>query len=301
MEWSNEAAIGADLKYWRAHGAMNFYSLYRIHNYHFKLYGAMFLGNHVAAMEAVDGIIETVPDELVRMESPPMVNFIEGYLAMKTHALVRFGKWQELIDDPMPDDPQFYCMSAALNCYGKGVAQAALGNDLAARAALADFEKHSDSVPEERRIHVVTCQQILGVAHEVLIGEIEYHSGKHALAFKHLREAVKREDALPYDEPWGWMMPSRHALGALLLEQGQLEEAAHTYEADLGLNGTVIRSNQHPDHVWALMGLHECYQRLSRERDARSIEPRLKFALARADENIKASCFCSLSKCGLPA
>lgn len=293
---SNHAGIEADLKYFEQNGAMNFYSLYRVHNYHFKLYGAMFQGNYAASMEAVAGFEATVPDELVRLPSPPMVDFLEAYFAMKTHALVRFGKWQELVDDPLPEDPEFYCTTAAVNCYGRGIGYAALGNDAAAREALLEFDKHAANVSDSRHLHVVCCQDMLGVAREMLCGEIEYHHGNYDLAFTHLREAVKKEDALPYDEPWGWMMPSRHALGALLLEQGQVEEACETYEADLGLNDQVIRSNQHPDNVWALMGLHECYQILGRKDAARMLEPSLNFALARSDMTIKASCFCSLSK-----
>ena len=293
---SNQSGIEADLIYLNEHGAMNFYSLYRVHNYHFKLYGAMFQGNYTAAMDAVKGINDTVPDELVRLSSPPMVNFLEGYIGMKTHALVRFGKWQQLIDEPLPEDPTFYCTTAALNCYGKGVAYAALGDESSARKAIEEFDKHLNNVDEERYVHVVSCQDILGVARSMMLGEIEYHAGNHDMAFDYLRNAIKREDAMPYDEPWGWMMPSRHALGALLLEQGYTQEATETYEEDLGLNDKVIRSNQHPDNVWALMGLYECYERTGRENDARKLKPRLDFALARSDLEIKASCFCSLSK-----
>jgi tetratricopeptide (TPR) repeat protein len=137
---------------------------------------------------------------------------------------------------------------------------------------------------------------MLGVAAEMLAGEINYHHGDYDTAFKHLREAVRREDNLPYDEPWGWMMPSRHALGALLLEQGHIDEATETYEADLGLNDTVIRSNQHPDNVWALVGLYECYKQQGKMRDARMLRPRRDFALARADAGIGASCFCSMKR-----
>jgi hypothetical protein len=38
----NSRAIEADRKYLEREGAVNFYSLYRCHDYHFKLYGAMF-------------------------------------------------------------------------------------------------------------------------------------------------------------------------------------------------------------------------------------------------------------------
>jgi hypothetical protein len=41
---SNSRAIAADDRFAAREGAMNFYTLYRAHNYHFKIYGAMFLG-----------------------------------------------------------------------------------------------------------------------------------------------------------------------------------------------------------------------------------------------------------------
>jgi len=297
VKW-NQSGIEADLKYYKLNGSLNFYSLYRIHNYHFKLYGAMFQGNYAASMDAITGITETIPDEFVRIPSPPMVDFVEGYIGMKTHALVRFGQWQQLIEQPLPEDPEFYCTTATLNCYGKGVAHAALGNDEQARKAAIEFEKHVNNVSEDRYIHVVSCLDILAIARDMMHGEIEYHAGNFDIAFEHLRCAVNKEDALPYDEPWGWMMPSRHALGALLLEQGHVEEAKKVYESDLGLNDEVIRSNQHPDNVWALLGLYECLERMGHSEEARKLKPRLDFAKARSDIDLNASCFCSLSKCG---
>ena len=290
----NSAGIEADLKYYELNGGMNFYSLYRVHNYHFKLYGAMFLGRYSEAMDAVNGLTDTLPEDLLRMESPPMADFVEGYLSMKTHALVRFGKWQELIDAPLPQDQDLYTVTTALNHYGKGIAHAALKNHSAALLSQSDFHAATEKISDERYIHVVSCKDILAVAAEMLAGEISYHHGDYDKAFEHLRKAVRCEDNLPYDEPWGWMMPSRHALGALLLEQGHIDEAASTYEADLGLNDKVIRSNQHPDNVWALAGLYECYQKQGKQREARMLKPRRDFALARADANIRVSCFCSM-------
>jgi len=287
----NTSGINAVLAYWRNAGAMNFYSMYRTHNYHFKLYGAMFLGQFGAAMDAVDSMHETVPPELVAFG--PFPNFLESYMSLKTHALVRFGRWQELIDEPFPTDPELYTVTTAMAWYGKGVAHAALKNHDEAAAAVQSFEAAIELVSAKRMMHVVKCLDILAVAEQVLNGEVKYHKGEYDEAFDHLRKAVELEDALPYDEPWGWMMPSRHALGALLLEQGHVEEATAAYEADLGLNDSVIRSNQHPDNVWALIGLHDCYSRMGRDRDARFIKPRLDFALSRADQEIESSCFCS--------
>ena len=51
---SNSAAIVADQKFLEREGAVNFYSMYRCHNFHFKLYGAMFLGQYGPAIDAAD-------------------------------------------------------------------------------------------------------------------------------------------------------------------------------------------------------------------------------------------------------
>ena len=89
------------------------------------------------------------------------------------------------------------------------------------------------------------------------------------------------------------MQPGRHALGALLLEQGHFEEAAAAYRADLGLEQTVIRSNQHPNNIWALQGLYMCYLKMGETRLAAMIKPALDIAQARADQTIQSSCFCA--------
>ena len=128
----------------------------------------------------------------------------------------------------------------------------------------------------------------------MLDGEIAYREGKFDDAFAHLRRAIELDDALPYDEPWGWMQPTRHAYGALLLEQGRVEEAAGVYAADLGLDPTLNRSSHHPRNVWSLHGYHECLQRLGRDAEAAIIAQQLESARARADVPILASCACRL-------
>ena len=48
----NTLAIAADEKYLARSGAMNFYTLYRAHNHHFRIYGAMFAGLSKIALDA---------------------------------------------------------------------------------------------------------------------------------------------------------------------------------------------------------------------------------------------------------
>jgi hypothetical protein len=87
------------LKYLDRAGAMNFYTLYRAHDYHFKIYGAMFLGQAEVALRRRRAR-QALPEDLLRVEVPPMADWAEGFVPMKLHALIRFGRWQEIIDLP---------------------------------------------------------------------------------------------------------------------------------------------------------------------------------------------------------
>jgi tetratricopeptide (TPR) repeat protein len=129
----------------------------------------------------------------------------------------------------------------------------------------------------------------------MLHGEIAYRRGDFDTAFASLRIAVEKDDNLPYDEPWGWMQPARHALGALLLEQGRVEEAMEVYAADLGIDESLPRALIHPNNIWALHGYHECLVKMGRHAEARIIRPQLKLAVAMTDVPIRSSCFCRLN------
>jgi len=221
-----------------------------------------------------------------------MADWLEGFVPMKMHALIRFGRWQEIVDEPLPDDEELLCVTTAVRHYAKGVANAALGDVAAAEEHRARFADAVERVPPTRYVFNNTCLDILAIAAEMLNGEVEYRKGNFDAAFAHLRRSVELDDNLPYDEPWGWMQPARHALGALLLEQDRVEEAEAVYRADLGLDGTLSRACQHPDNVWSLHGLYECLVRLGKTAEAVLLKQRLDLASARADVPVRSSCFC---------
>lgn len=291
----NEEAVRADLKYWREHGANNIYSGYRLHNYHFVIYGAMFLGQFEPAIEAVRGAAETVTEEILRIESPPMADYFESYLSFEPHVLVRFGKWREAIALELPEDPELYCTLTAHVHYARGVAHAALGEVKQADAEEKLFLQAKAKVPASRLLHNNTIVDLLEIAAAMLRGEILYRKGDHDAAFESLRQAVALDDDLPYDEPWGWMQPTRHALGALLFEQGRVEEAEAVFREDLGLAGQLSRATIHPDNVWSLKGLLDCLDARGETVESIQIRQRLHLANARADHRVAASCFCAQS------
>ncbi len=292
MHW-NQRAIVADRKFYDRAGPMNFYSGYRIHNYHFAAYGAMFLGQYAPAIAAADELIETMPEAMLRIPSPPMADFFESYVSIRQHVLIRFGKWREIIAQDLPADRELYCNTVAMMHYARGIAHAALGDVPAAETEQERFRAAAQRVPASRQIHNVRCVDLLAIAEEMLQGEIAYRRAGHDMAFAHLRAAVALEDALPYDEPWGWMQPVRHALGALLLEQGRVAEAEAVYREDLGLAGVLPRAQIHPDNVWALRGLLDCLDRRGETAEAALIRQRVQFAAARADVPVSVSCFCA--------
>lgn len=289
----NQRAIVADRKYYQRSGPMNFYSAYRAHNYHFAAYAGMFLGQYAPAIAAADELIETIPEALLRVPAPPMADFFESYLSIRQHVLIRFGKWREILAQELPADAALYCNTIAMMHYAKGVAHAALGGVAAAEQEQMLFRAAMGTVPPSRKLHNIPCVMLLAVAEEMLAGEIAYRAGEHDKAFAHLRAAVALEDALPYDEPWGWMQPVRHALGALLLEQGQAAEAEAVYREDLGLGGSLPRAQIHPENVWALRGLLDCLEKRGETGEAAQILTRTEIAAARADMPVKASCFCA--------
>jgi tetratricopeptide (TPR) repeat protein len=288
----NQKAIEADLKYYEREGAYNIYTGYRQHDYHFVIYGALFLGQIEPALRANQGLWETTPIEMLRIESPPMADYFESYMAMHPHILIRFGRWEEAIALELPEDQELFSTLTATTHYARALGYAATGRVAEAEAEEALFLAAKDRVPETRLMHNNRVVDLLEIAREMLRGEIEYRKGNFDIAYGHLRRSVDLDDNLPYDEPWGWMQPTRHALGALLLEQGHLTEAEAVYRADLGLDGTLSRASIHPDNVWSLKGLHDCLAARGETVEIRHIRQKLDLAQARSD-GIMASCGCA--------
>lgn len=292
VRW-NEKAIEADLKYYQAEGAFNIYTGYRQHNYHFVIYGALFLGQFEPAMRAVRGMDATTPAALLDIKSPPMADFFESYLSMEPHVLIRFGMWEDILKLELPQDVETRCTKVAVIEYAKALALSALGRVPEAEAQYAVFVAARDSVPETRLLHNVRVVDLLELATAMLDGELAYRKGDYDTAFARLRDAVRLDDALPYDEPWGWMQPTRHALGALLFEQGHTVEAEEVFRQDLGLAPGLPRACVHPDNVWALRGLFDCLMANGKSAEATHIKLRLDLAEARADRPVRAACGCA--------
>jgi tetratricopeptide (TPR) repeat protein len=176
--------------------------------------------------------------------------------------------------------------------YAKAIAHAALGNTRDADHQKMAFYLALEYIEPGRKLFNNPALMTLAVGEMMMLGELEYHKGNYPLAFAHLRESVRRCDNLHYSEPWPWMHPPRHALGALLLEQGQYVEAEEVYRSDLGLNDTVPRCAQHWANIWSLHGLAECLTQRGANVELAQLQPRLDVARALTDTAVTSSCCC---------
>ena len=151
---SNRQATLADERFFAYHRELDFYTLYRIHNYHFLIYSALFMGSFSTAMEALLGVERVVTEELLRIKSPPMADWLEAFMTMRAHVLVRFGHWSDIINGglPLPADADLYCVTTAMAHYARGVAFAAMGRVADAEHERALFERAAARVPASRTL-----------------------------------------------------------------------------------------------------------------------------------------------------
>jgi len=121
---------------------------------------------------------------------------------------------------------------------------------------------------------------LLTIADEILSGEIAAKSGDINKGISHLERAVRLEDGLLYNEPSDWALPTRHILGALLLEAGYPAEAEVIYWEDLRRN---------PENGYSLFGLHQSLIAQEKTGVATVTQERFKKAWEEADVKLTTS------------
>jgi tetratricopeptide (TPR) repeat protein len=228
-----EKARGASQKAIRANdmflayaGPLTYYTVACSHDLHLMMHTSMLSGRYKDAIAAANKTCDLLTKDILSVKGrPKFTTSLEAYYSTRTHVWVRFGRWQEIIAAPLPDDPELYLVSTAMHHYAKGVAHASLKNIREAEQERRRFRESLDRIPRTRRFFNNWAHDVLAVGATMLDGELEYHRGNHELAYEHLRDCVRRDDNLQYIEPWAWMHPPRHALAALLMEQGHYDEA----------------------------------------------------------------------------
>jgi tetratricopeptide (TPR) repeat protein len=308
----NIAAVEADDRYVEITGnESQFYKFYRMHNHHFVVWCAMFDGQYETALKYARKAVETLPagdansgvQFMLAGVIPMGAIFLESYVTMPWHVMIRFGKWDEILNEPLHTDRDVFPAAIATQHYARGVAYASMGMVPEAEAEQVLFkEALQNPALAGRVLHNNLMYQdpsegpcILLVNDAILDGEIEYRrqylakeKGQDAdftVAFNHLRRGVDLSLNLAYNEPWGQMQPVRHILGALLLEQGEIEEAEAVYRADIDL---------WKDNMWGLLGLKLCLEaRGDTSGELEKVTSQFEERSSRADIIPAKTCFCA--------
>jgi len=308
----NIAAVEADDRYVEITGnESQFYKFYRMHNHHFVVWCAMFDGQYETALKYARKAVETLPSGdansgvqfMLAGVIPMGAIFLESYVTMPWHVMIRFGKWNEILNEPLHTDRDVFPAAIATQHYARGVAYASMGMVPEAEAEQVLFKQALQNPALAGRVlHNNLMYQdpsegpcILLVNDAILDGEIEYRrqylakeKGQDAdftVAFDHLRRGVDLSLNLAYNEPWGQMQPVRHILGALLLEQGEVEEAEAVYRADIDL---------WKDNMWGLLGLKLCLEaRGDTSGELEKVTSQFNERSSRADIIPAKTCFCA--------
>lgn len=286
-------AIAANDVFLEYAGRLNYYTVACAHDLHLMIHTCMFQGRYADAIGAAEKLCAMITKDILAVKDRPKFTMsLEGYYSVRMHVLVRFGRWKEILAEDAPDDTELYLVSTAMHHYARGIAAAALKEFAIADNDYRLFCESLERIPAERRFFNNMAHDVLAVGHSMLQGEIAYHKGDYEDAYAHLRKSVRLDDDLNYIEPWAWMHPPRHALGALLAEQGHYDEAEEVYRDDLGLTSRIQRCAQHPDNVWALHGLVECLKHRDERLELQELEKKLAVAQSWSDVRITSSCMC---------
>lgn len=276
---ANRLAIDADRAYQKRVPGQGFYRLYIAHNFHMLTFAAMMQGQSELSMKYIRGMGAGVPQEWVAVKENAAI--VDGYLAMPLEVLKRFGRWDDILKEP--ELPELFPIARAMRHYSRGVAFAAKGKVEDAREEQKAFRAATEKVPADATFGNNKAHDLFAVATDMLEGEIQLREGKLKDAAASLKSAVAKEDMLRYSEPPDWFVPTRHALGAVLLRDKQATAAEEVYREDL---------RRWPDNGWSLHGLAASLDAQGKKNEAAKVKARFAEVWKRADVKIPSSCFC---------
>ncbi|MEE8177009.1 MAG: hypothetical protein V3T65_03360 [Acidobacteriota bacterium] len=275
---ANVQAIAADEDYITQCRAQGIYPLgYYPHNIHFLWDAASMEGRSEVAIDAARKVASKLSAEKLR--EMPMLN---SFAVVPLFAYTRFGKWEEILQEPRPADDLLFL--AGIWHYARGLAFTATGRLGAAATELESLDKIAadKSLQELALFSPNPGAPIIKIAAEVLAGRLAAKRGETEKAIAHLHRAVLLEDALVYTEPADWHYPVRQSLGAVLLQAGRAAEAETVYWEDLRRN---------PENGWSLFGLMKSLEAQGKTEQAEEIEQRFRKAWTRANVTLAASRF----------
>lgn len=266
---SNVHAVHTDEAYIEGQKPQGVYPLgYYPHNYHFLSFAATMSGRSTQAIDAARTLVSKVDLQVARQ-----VPLIQAFVPFLDLTLVNFGRWDELLQRPLPPSDLPYASGMAH--YARGVALAATGKWTEASAEVETVKQMAAAASGDNK-------PVFEIAMHALRGEIAARQGQLDDAVTHFKAAMSIEDGLLYFEPPTWYYPIRHSLGAVLLKAGRTAEAEAVYREDL---------KRFPENGWSLFGLAQALHPQGKHAEAAQVDARFRKAWQGADVTLAASRF----------
>ncbi|MFK2820007.1 hypothetical protein U0L90_07765 [Flavobacteriaceae sp. LMIT009] len=273
---ANQKAILADEDYISQCYAQGMYPLgYYPHNIHFLWSAASLLGASDIAIDAAKKTAEKVPvGEMKEM------HFLQNFAATPLLAYTRFGKWNDILTYPKPNDDIKHLK--LIWHYSRGIAFIKKNNLKEAKEELDAIQSYITDPDMETNMATGfdPGTMIAELAYEIVSGEYAFANNNVDTAIEHLRKAVEIEDNLTYNEPSAWHIPPRQNLGHILMEAKKYEAAEQIYREDL----KVLRQNG-----WSLIGLHNALMAQDKVDEANTIKVEFDKAWKDADMKVTTS------------
>jgi tetratricopeptide (TPR) repeat protein len=264
----NAHAVSTDQHYLEGRHLSGVYPVgYYPHNIHFLWAALTMQGRSAEALKAARDLMGAVSLDVVR-QVPEM----ELTVPTPLFALARFGRWDDILREPVP--PKDLSYSVALWHYARGLGLTAKGQVDQAEEERRKLDQIAAAMPAERTIGLNSAATLLQIASHVLTGQIAAKRGRTDEASHHFEKAVSLQDRLRYYEPPDWYYPVRESLGNLFLSAGRAAEAEAVYHEDL---------KRTPENPWSLYGLGQSLRMQQREGEAAAVEERFRRAWSHAD------------------
>ncbi|MBB34496.1 MAG: hypothetical protein CME88_14155 [Hirschia sp.] len=272
---ANIRAAKVDEDYIAACNAQGFYpALYYPHNIHFLWAASSMQGRSSVAIEAGEKVAANV-----RLEMIDQFPTVEFFHTIPLLTLVQFAHWDEILEKPQPRADLSF--SNAIWHYARGIALARTGEIEAARV------EHDAMMPlmtTEKILYLdgadYPASALLGIAGDLLLGEMALAEGETNAAITHFTSAVASQDALPYTEPPFWYYPTRQSLGVALLKADRAADAEAVYRKDL---------SDFPNNGWSTFGLIQSLTAQGKTEEAATERARFEKIWAMADVDLEAS------------
>jgi tetratricopeptide (TPR) repeat protein len=277
---ANQKAVKTDEEYIAQCKAEGFYPLVLYpHNIHFLWACATLDGQSVQAIKAADLL---AAKQKFEMMLDPVWTSLQHFYATPYYVRVRFGKWEEILRLEQPDGRLKY--TNAIWRYARAIAFARKNNRTQASLEIAELNKivTDESISNEKILGINSMPHVLKIALHVAEGELLATMKNYPEAILKLKEALKLEDALLYQEPYDWHHPVRQVLGDLLLQSGDAAQAEKYFREDLWLFA---------NNGWSLTGLKLSLEKQGKIAEAKEANKQLQKSFARSDIKLTGSHF----------